>query len=133
MREVIAWSNSNRGTFLKKYDWQMDTAASVHLGYGVTVITATSDGKSFCYQLIAMPEVERTMLVICPLIALMVEQVLNNGKLGIKPNLYPDLGSITCVLLVASENVRFDVGTCYSFHCGSTTFLYCYCHPLCST
>ena len=76
--------NSNRGTTLKEYDWQMDAAASVILGYDVTVIATTSDGKSFCYQLIAMLEAERTLLVVCPLIALMVEQVLKNAALGIK-------------------------------------------------
>ena len=76
--------NSNRGTTLKEYDLQMDAAASVILGYDVTVIAATSDGKSFCYQLIAMLEAERTLLVVCPLIALMVEQVLKNAALGYK-------------------------------------------------
>ena len=62
----------------------MDAAASVILGYDVTVIAATSDGKSFCYQLIAMLDAQRTLLVICPLITLMIEQVLKNTTLGIK-------------------------------------------------
>lgn len=83
LREIISLSNLNRGTTLTEYDWQLDAAASVYLGYDVTVIAATSDGKSFCYQLVAMLEAERTMIVICPLIALMVEQVLKNSKLGI--------------------------------------------------
>lgn len=83
LKEAITWMNSNRGTTLKEYDWQMDAAASVILGYDVTVIAATSDGKSFCDQLIAMLEAQRTLLVICPLIALMVEQTLKNAALGI--------------------------------------------------
>ena len=84
LREVIASVNLNCGTTLKEYDWQMDAAASVILGYDVTVIAATSDEKSFCYQLIAMLDAQRTLLVICPLITLMIEQVLKNTTLGIK-------------------------------------------------
>ena len=83
LKEVITWVNLNHGTTFKEFDWQIDAAASVILGYDVTVIAATSDGKSFCYQLIAMLESNRTLLVICPLIALMVEQVLKNTALGI--------------------------------------------------
>ena len=56
LKEVITWSNANYGTMLKEYNWQIDAVASIILGYDVTVIAATSDGKSFCYPLIAMLE-----------------------------------------------------------------------------
>ena len=45
------------------------------LGHDVSVIAVTSDGKSFCYQLIAMLAGDKTILVISPLIALMMEEV----------------------------------------------------------
>lgn len=54
------------------------------MGYDVSVITATSDGKSFCYQLLAMLQGERTMLVACPLIALMIGQVGRFRLFGLK-------------------------------------------------
>ena len=73
--QSIKAMNMRSGLSLGQRDWQVDAAAHVLMGYDVSVITATCDGKSFCYQLISMLEGDRTMLVVCPLIALMIGQV----------------------------------------------------------
>ena len=59
----------------KDRDWRVDAAASILLGYDDSVIAATSDGKSFCYQLIALLARDKTVLVACPLLALMLTQI----------------------------------------------------------
>jgi superfamily II DNA/RNA helicase len=64
--------------------WQMLAAATVLAGQDCFTITATGSGKSFCYQLVTMHDPGDIILVICPLVGLMDEQVTSAARLGIK-------------------------------------------------
>jgi superfamily II DNA/RNA helicase len=64
--------------------WQVLAAATVLAGQDCFTITATGSGKSFCYQLVTMHEPGDIVLVICPLVGLMDEQVASAASLGIK-------------------------------------------------
>jgi superfamily II DNA/RNA helicase len=64
--------------------WQMLAAATVLAGVDCFTITATGSGKSFCYQLVTMLDPVDIILVICPLVGLMDEQVTSAARLGIE-------------------------------------------------
>jgi superfamily II DNA/RNA helicase len=64
--------------------WQVLAAATALAGQDCFTITATGSGKSFCYQLITMHDPGDIVLVICPLVGLMDEQVASAASLGIK-------------------------------------------------
>jgi superfamily II DNA/RNA helicase len=64
--------------------WQLLAAATILAGSDCFTITATGSGKSFCYQLISLYNDHGIILVICPLVALMDEQVISAQRMGIK-------------------------------------------------
>jgi superfamily II DNA/RNA helicase len=64
--------------------WQLLSAATIMAGYDCFTITATGSGKSFCYQLVTLDDDGRIILIICPLVALMDEQVISAKRMGIR-------------------------------------------------
>lgn len=64
-----------RDISLVERDWQIESCAWLLLGYDVSVVAATSDGKSFCYQLLALVSLGQCILVVSPLVALIADQV----------------------------------------------------------
>lgn len=60
---------------LVERDWQIESSSWLLLGNDVSVVAATSDGKSFCYQLLALVALGKCVLVVSPLIALIADQV----------------------------------------------------------
>jgi superfamily II DNA or RNA helicase len=64
--------------------WQAAVAAEVLAGRDVVVKAQTGSGKSMCYLSLAMMHPEDCILVICPLLALMEDQVQNAMKMGIQ-------------------------------------------------
>lgn len=72
---IIQSTATGRDLQLQEQDWQVEASAWALLGYDVSVIAATSDGKSFCYQLLAMVALGKCVLVMSPLVALIADQV----------------------------------------------------------
>jgi superfamily II DNA helicase RecQ len=66
---------------------QADIVSAVLEGYDVFVRMATGGGKSLCFQLPAVVH-EGTTVVVCPLIALMEDQVASLQKLNIAALVY---------------------------------------------
>jgi ATP-dependent DNA helicase RecQ len=64
--------------------WQAAVAAESLAGRDIVVKAQTGSGKSLCYLSLAMVNPEECMLVICPLLALMADQVRKAIELGIK-------------------------------------------------
>jgi superfamily II DNA helicase RecQ len=64
--------------------WQAAVAAEVLAGRDVVVKAQTGSGKSMCYWSLAIMHPEDCILVICPLLALMADQVQNALNMGIK-------------------------------------------------
>jgi superfamily II DNA or RNA helicase len=64
--------------------WQAAVAAECLAGRDVVVKAQTGSGKSMCYYSLAMLHPKDCILVICPLLALMADQVNSAGALGIK-------------------------------------------------
>jgi superfamily II DNA helicase RecQ len=95
--------------------WQAAVAAEILAGRDVVVKAQTGSGKSLCYQALAIMHPEECILVICPLLALMADQVRSAQSLGIKavqltadtmredPNLLKKVrdGEYTMVLIAA--------------------------------
>ena len=75
LSEIISQTSSARNLQLKEKNWQIDAAANAILGSDVCVVAPTGEGKSFCYQLVALCCRERTVLVVTPLVALGKDQV----------------------------------------------------------
>ena len=75
LSEIINSTSSARNIELKEKGWQINAAANVILGNDVCVVVPTGDGKSFCYQLIALCCRGHTLLVVTPLVALGKDQV----------------------------------------------------------
>jgi superfamily II DNA/RNA helicase len=69
---------------MELHRWQMLAAATILAGQDCFTITATGSGKSFSYQLLTLDNRKSIILVICPLIALMDDQVMSAARLGIK-------------------------------------------------
>jgi hypothetical protein len=64
--------------------WQAAVAAECLAGRDVVVKAQTGSGKSMCYYSLAMLHPGDCILVICPLLALMADQVRSAAALGIK-------------------------------------------------
>lgn len=73
--EAVETRGTAIGKFLEKREWQFDAAISVLCGLDTTVITATSDGKSFTYQILTIMRPESIILCVTPLVALQEDQV----------------------------------------------------------
>jgi ATP-dependent DNA helicase RecQ len=63
--------------------WQAAVASECLAGRDIVVKAQTGSGKSLCYLSLAMVNPDECMLVICPLLALMADQVRKAIELGI--------------------------------------------------
>jgi superfamily II DNA helicase RecQ len=63
--------------------WQAAVAAEIPAGRNVIVKAQTGYGKSMCYQALAIMHPDDCILVICPLLALMADQVKSTRSLDI--------------------------------------------------
>lgn len=72
---VLRQTRIARDIPLIERDWQIESCSWLLLGYDVSVVAATSDGKSFCYQLLALVALGSCVLVVSPLVALISDQV----------------------------------------------------------
>jgi superfamily II DNA/RNA helicase len=81
---ILTQAQQDRLPDMEHKRWQMLAAATVLAGQDCFTITATGSGKSFCYQLVTMHNPGDIILVICPLVGLMDEQVTSAARLGIK-------------------------------------------------
>lgn len=75
LSEIINLTCRARNIEIRENDWQINAAANVILGNDVCVVVPTGEGKSFCYQLIALCCRGHTLLVVTPLVALGKDQV----------------------------------------------------------
>ena len=73
--KVLRHTATAREIQLMERDWQIESSSWLLLGHDVSVVAATSDGKSFCYQLLALVALGRCVLVVSPLVALIADQV----------------------------------------------------------
>jgi ATP-dependent DNA helicase RecQ len=64
--------------------WQAIVAAELLDGRDVVVKSQTGSGKSLCYLSLAIHNPESCLLVICPLLSLMKDQVVSAEEHGIK-------------------------------------------------
>src|SRR5882724_7651918 len=62
---------------------QENIVRSIAAGHDACVVMPTGGGKSLCYQLPAVLEAQRTVVVVSPLIALMQDQVAQLEQMGI--------------------------------------------------
>jgi superfamily II DNA/RNA helicase len=69
---------------IRENDFQIDAAAEVMAGRDVMVSTATGSGKTMCFQIPVITKQSKIVLVICPLLSLMDDQVHSATRLGIK-------------------------------------------------
>lgn len=75
IREAINTRGTAIGKVLEERQWQFDAAISVICGFDTSVITATSDGKSFAYQILSIVKPESIILCVSPLVSLQEDQV----------------------------------------------------------
>ncbi|RPB21896.1 hypothetical protein L211DRAFT_851113 [Terfezia boudieri ATCC MYA-4762] len=71
---VLRTTATARNIPLQERDWQVEASSWLLLGYDVSVIAATSNGKSFCYQLLALVALGRCVIVMSPLMALIADR-----------------------------------------------------------
>jgi superfamily II DNA helicase RecQ len=64
--------------------WQILAAATILAAQDCFTITATGSGKSFCCQLVTMHDHHSVILVICPQVGLVDQQVTSAARLGLK-------------------------------------------------
>jgi hypothetical protein len=69
---------------IRENDFQIDAAAELMAGRDVMVSTATGTGKTMCFQIPVITRLTSIVLVICPLLSLMDDQVHSAIRLGIK-------------------------------------------------
>jgi superfamily II DNA helicase RecQ len=86
--------DQNKPWQIKK--WQASVAAELLEGRDVVVKSQTGSGKSMCYMALAIYKPEECVLVICPLLALMADQVRSASELGI------------CAIQLCAETVEED-------------------------
>ena len=60
---------------LEERQWQFEAAISILCGLDTSVVTATSDGKSFAYQILPTMKPEDIILCVTPLVTLQEDQV----------------------------------------------------------
>ncbi len=91
---------------------QQEIITTVLKGKNTVVLLPTGGGKSICFQIPALVN-EGVCIVICPLIALMQDQVESLTSKGIKATVIPS-GSSQDEIITLFDNIRF----------GKTKFLY---------
>ena len=74
-RQAIAVRAQAKSKHIEERKWQLDASISILMGFDTTVIAATSDGKSFTYQILAIVKQGGTRMVVGPLVALVLDQV----------------------------------------------------------
>ena len=91
-REAIAVRAQGKSKIVEERKWQLDASISILMGFDTTVIAATSDGKSFTYQVLAIVRQGGKCLVVAPLVALVWDQVgseymsaTTNANTGLTP------------------------------------------------
>lgn len=75
LRKAIETRSESCGKILEERGWQFDGGISMLCGLDTTVIAATSDGKSFTYQVLSIIEQGRSLLGVFPLTSLQNDQV----------------------------------------------------------
>ena len=75
LREAIEARSVSCGKVLEEITWQFDAGISMLCGIDTTVIAATSDGKSFAYQILPIASQGSSLLGVFPLISLQNDQV----------------------------------------------------------
>lgn len=84
LRVAMGVRSQATGIALEERSWQMDASTSMLCRRDTTVIAATSDGKSFAYQLLSIVMQGHTILGVFPLLSLQNDQVRSCVTLGIK-------------------------------------------------
>lgn len=77
-RKVLNYINTRATGFRRAIcpeEWQLAVAAEVLMGRDCFAISRTGSGKSLIFQMVAMAKPEGCVLVVCPLLALMNDQV----------------------------------------------------------
>lgn len=69
--EIARQTALSRGVSLRLIPWQIEAAARFLEGKDQLVISRTGDGKTFCFLLAALAALDRTIMVITPLLTLM--------------------------------------------------------------
>jgi ATP-dependent helicase YprA (DUF1998 family) len=70
-------------------EWQLNTTQQVLDGHDVIIRAGTGSGKSLCYQAIVVAREQATVLVICPLLALIDNQVFLHWSIAYRFLLVP--------------------------------------------
>ena len=84
LREAIETRSISCSRALEERGWQFDAGISMLCGLDTTVIAATSDGKSFTYQILSIVNQGSSLLGVFPLTSLQNDQVRSCQALGIK-------------------------------------------------
>lgn len=74
-RDAVSVRARAKGKMVEERKWQFDAAISILMGYDTSVIAATSDGKSFVYQILPIVKGGGKALIVGPLLSLVYDQV----------------------------------------------------------
>jgi ATP-dependent DNA helicase RecQ len=81
----VAQALRKRGKVVRQPHWFQSAASASVLDGNDTIVRAfPGAGKSYCFQMIALASSSKIVIVLCPLISLMIDQVAAAQKLGIK-------------------------------------------------
>lgn len=81
LREAIETRSVSCARVIQERAWQFDAGISMLCGLDTTVIAATSDGKSFAYQILSIVSQGSSLLGVFPLISLQNDQVCLNRRI----------------------------------------------------